>query len=257
MEFALEQLYSVMGHYFWVFCRVGAFFLVVPIIGTKLVPARIRLGLALATSLLVASAIPSAPAIDPFTFPSFVIVVQQFLIGAVMGFMVQIMFQVFIIGGQMVAMQNGLGFGTLMDPVNGISVTSISQLYLMTTNLLFFSMNGHISLIRLLSNSFYTFPMEAGGLPADHFFFLVSQGSWMFSGAILVALPAVMSLLVVNFTFGVMSRVAPQMNIIAIGFPFTMVLGLVIIWLTLANVMPQFERLFEEVFILLDALVTK
>ncbi len=255
MEIALETLYEIMASYFWAFCRIGAFFLVVPIIGTQLVPTRIRLGLALGVTLVVMLSVPQMPAFDPLSLPSFIIILQQILIGAAMGFLVQIMFQVFVVGGQLVAMQNGLGFGTLMDPVNGINVTSISQLYLMTTNLLFFSMNGHIAMIRFLAQSFETLPISEQGIPVDNFMLLVEQGSWMFSGALLVALPAVIALLVVNFTFGVMSRVAPQMNIIAVGFPFTMVIGLVIIWLTLANVMPQFERLFEELFVIMAALV--
>ena len=227
----------------------------VPIIGTQLVPTRIRLGLALATTVVVAMTLPRAPAVDPFSGASFLIVVQQLVLGIAMGFLVQLLFHIFVIGGQAVAMQNGLGFGTLMDPVNGINVTSISQLYLMSTNLLFFSMNGHLALIEMLTQSFYSLPISTAGYDIDRLYFVVEQGSWMFRGAILVALPAVTALLVVNFTFGVMSRVAPQMNIIAVGFPFTMVVGLVIIWLTLGNVLPQFERLLAESYLMLRNMV--
>ena len=55
---------------------------------------------------------------------------------------------------QAVAMQNGLGFATLVDPVNGVNVASISQLYLMMVNLLFFAMNGHLAVIQLIGSSF-------------------------------------------------------------------------------------------------------
>lgn len=255
MEIALEQIYQWIGHYMLVFARVGAFFMVLPIIGTQLVPVQIRLALALVTTVVVAMGIPAIPVVEPFSLAAFIQVLQQFFIGAMMGFVVQLFFQVFVIGGQMVAMQVGLGFSTLMDPVNGVSVTSISQLYLMTANLLFFSLNGHVALIALLSSSFTTLPVSPAGIATAQFYTFASLGSWMFVGGLLLALPAVISLLVVNFTFGVMSRVAPQMNIIAIGFPFTMVLGLVIIWLTLTNVMPHFERLSEETYLIIDSLV--
>ncbi|MCG8316729.1 MAG: flagellar biosynthetic protein FliR [Pseudomonadales bacterium] len=256
MEIALQQLYEWMGQLFYPFCRIGAFFLAVPIIGTQLVPTRIRLALALATTILVAATLPRVPDVDPFSGESFLIVAHQLLLGVALGFLVQMLFHIFVIGGQAVAMQNGLGFGTLVDPVNGINVTSISQLYLMSTNLLFFSFNGHLAIIELLTQSFYAVPITTEGIDTARLFFLVEQGSWMFRGAVLVALPAVTSLLVVNFTFGVMSRVAPQMNIIAIGFPFTMVTGLVIIWLTLGNILPQFERLTEETYVLLRSMMT-
>lgn len=255
MEIALEQFYEWIAHYMLVFARVGAFFMVLPIIGTQLVPMRLRLTLALVTTVVVAMNIPAIPAVEPFSLPAFIMVLQQFLIGAVMGFVVQLLFQVFVIGGQMVAMQVGLGFGTLMDPVNGINVTSISQLYLMTTNLLFFSLNGHVALLALLASSFTTLPISMAGIPVNQFHDFAGLGSWMFAGGLMLALPAVIALLIVNFTFGVMSRVAPQMNIIAVGFPFTMVLGLVIIWMTLANVMPHFERLSQETYQIIAAMV--
>ena len=255
MELALQEIYGWIGQLFYPFCRIGAFFMAVPIIGTQLVPTRIRLGLALAVTVLVAMNIPRAPDVDPFSGDSFLIVFHQLMLGITMGFLVQLLFHVFVIGGQTVAMQNGLGFSTLMDPVNGINVTSISQLYLMSTNLLFFAFNGHLALIELLSQSFYTLPIAAEGFEVKRFFFVAEQGTWMFRGAVLVALPAVTALLVVNFMFGVVSRVAPQMNIIAVGFPFTMVVGLIIIWLTLGNVLPQFEKLSEEMYMMLRNLV--
>lgn len=248
LEISTAQLYQWIGQYFFPFCRIGAFFTILPIISTRLVPMRIRLGLSIALAILIAPVIHPVPMLELLSLPSFLIVFQEILIGLAMGFVMQLMFQVFVIAGQAVAMQNGLGFATLVDPVNGVNVASISQLYLMTVNLLFFVLNGHLAVIYLISSSFEVLPISGNGLPVESFFDLVNLGSWMFTGAILVALPSIISLLVVNVSFGVISRVAPQMNIIAVGFPFTMVMGLIIIWLTLSNVLPQYERLSEEAF---------
>lgn len=255
IEISLQQIYQWIGHYFWPFCRIAAFFTILPILSTQLVSQRIRLILALAVTVVVAPTVDAVPNIDLFSMQSFIIVFQQIIIGLAMGFILQILFQVFVIGGQAVAMQNGLGFATLVDPVNGINVASISQLYLMTVNLLFFAFNGHLAVIYLIGSSFNQVPVSDSGFPIDQYLDIVRLGSWMFSGAVLVALPSVISLLVVNVAFGVISRVAPQMNIIAIGFPFTMVLGLVIIWLTLGNVLPQYERLSDDAFEFLKGMV--
>ena len=73
-------------------------------------------------------------------------------------------------------------------------------------------------------------------------------GGWMFVGGALVALPAVISLLVVNLAFGVMSRAAPQLNIFSLGFPFSLMFGLVVVWLLLSGWLPQFEKLAGELF---------
>lgn len=244
-----------MGQLFYPFCRVAAFFMALPIIGAGMLPVRIRLGLAVFVTLALVATLPRVPTVDPFSGMSFMMVVQQILVGLLLGFMVQILFQIFVIGGQLVAMQNGLGFSTLMDPINGVSVTSISQLYLMSINLLFFTMDGHLALIKLLADSFFVWPIDQNGFDLSKMRFFVDQGSWMFQSGLLVALPAVTALLVVNFIFGVMSRVAPQMNIIAIGFPFTMVAGLIIIWLTLDSILPQFITLNDQMFALLRGLM--
>ena len=167
----------------------------------------------------------------------------------------QLLFQIFVIGGQIVAMQNGLGFALMVDPVNGVSVASISQLYLMTVNLLFFALNGHLAVMYLIGTSFEQLPVGTIGIVLDNYLEVVRLGSWMFTGSVLVALPSIIALLVVNVSFGVISRVAPQMNIIAVGFPFTMVMGLIIIWLTLSNILPQYEHLSEESFEFLRQMV--
>lgn len=248
IEISLQDIYRWIGQYFWPFCRVSGFLIMLPIFSTQLVSTRIRLGLALALTLVLAPVIEPVPMIEIFSFESALIIAQQIIIGLAMAFVLQILFHIFVIGGQIVAMQNGLGFATLVDPVNGINVASISQVYLMMVNLLFFALNGHLAVLHLLGTSFEVLPIGSGLLPAENFKALADLGSWMFTGALMVALPSIIALLIVNLAFGVISRVAPQMNIIAIGFPFTMVMGLIIIWLTVANVLPQYETLSIDAF---------
>lgn len=254
-EISIDQLYQWIGQYFLPFCRIAAFFTAMPVLSTQLVPTRIRLGLAVAVTIVVAPVLDPVPLIELLSMESFLIILQQVLIGVAMGFVLQLLFQVFVVGGQIVAMQNGLGFATLVDPVNGVNVASIGQLYLMTVNLLFFAFNGHLAVMYLIGSSFEHLPVGNVGLPVDNYLELARLASWMFTGAILVALPSIIALLVVNVSFGVISRVAPQMNIIAVGFPFTMVLGLVIIWITLSNVLPQYERLSADAFDYLSEMV--
>lgn len=255
VDVTVEQIYQWIGQYFWPFCRIAAFFTIMPILSTQLVPMRIRLGLALAVTLIVAPLVDPVPMIDLLSLQSFLIIFQQILIGLAMGFILQILFQVFVVGGQMVAMQNGLGFATLVDPVNGVNVASIGQIYLMTVNLLFFALNGHLAVMYFLGDSFNFLPISQSGIELENYFELAKLGSWMFMGGTLVALPSIIALLVVNISFGVISRAAPQMNIIAVGFPFTMVVGLVIIWMSLGNVLPQYERLSGEAFEMLRDIV--
>ena len=72
------------------------------------------------------------------------------------------------------------------------------------------------------------------------------MGGWMFVGGVLLAIPAVVSLLIVNMSFGVMNRSAPQLNVFSLGFPFSLLFGLVIIWFLLHGWADQFHRLATE-----------
>jgi len=77
----------------------------------------------------------------------------------------------------------------------------------------------------------------------------------MFAAAVLIAIPSIGALLIVNISFGVMTRASPQLNIFAVGFPFMVGTGLVVIWTTLPNLSSQVLTLFEQIFELVGTIV--
>lgn len=246
MDISDTQINAWIAQYFWPFCRVGAFFLALPLIGTRSIPMNVRLLFAVGITVLVAPLTGKMPHVALMSLDSYIIVFQQLIIGLALGFVVQLLFQFFVVGGQFIAMQNGLGFSSMIDPTNGLSVAAVSQIYLMMVNLIFFALNGHLALIRFIVESFRHLPVSDTGISPDALFFIAKSGSWMFENAVLLALPAVIALLVVNLAFGVMSRVAPQMNIMSVGFPLNMVAGVLILWISLSSVLPLYERTFDE-----------
>lgn len=233
----------------WPLFRIASFLMILPMIGTQLVSMRVRLGFALLITVVIVPTLPPVPAIDPFSLNAAAITLQQIAIGLFMGFAVYMLFQLFIIAGQMVAMQMGLGFAQMVDPTNGISVTGLSQFYLMTVSLMFLAMNGHLVAFEALAESFRVMPIGVEALiSTDHWWLLATRISWMFTSALVIALPAITTLLIVNISLGVMTRAAPQMNIFSIGFPLTVVLGLVVFWISSAGLLPQFQMLSESTF---------
>jgi flagellar biosynthetic protein FliR len=205
--------------------------------------------------LLVMPMVQSVPAVTPFSWAAIAIILQQLLIGAAMGFALMLVFSAIVTGGQLIAMQMGLGFASMVDPQNGTQVPVLSQLYILMTTLLFLGMNGHLVLIRMLVESFQLLPIGETGLGADGFRAVAAWGTQMFAGALWLALPAMASLLVVNIAFGVMSRSAPQLNIFAIGFPVSMIMGFIVILYTLPSVVPQFGQILERGFDLVQYLL--
>jgi flagellar biosynthetic protein FliR len=173
---------------------------------------------------------------------------QQVLIGVLMGFILQMVFAALIFGGQVIAYSMGLGFASMVDPANGVQVPVVAQFYLILATLLFLIFNGHLLSIELIADSFATMPVAVDGITRNGLLEVVAWGSRLFTGGLLIALPIVGAMLMVNMGMGVVMRAAPQLNIFSIGFPITMLLGFALIWVTLPNVFSVFNGILDEAF---------
>ncbi|MGR9099858.1 MAG: flagellar biosynthetic protein FliR [Gammaproteobacteria bacterium] len=245
MHFTETELMGMLALFLWPFLRIGSMFVTVPIFNIPSVPARVRIILAFAVTLLVMPFV-STPETEIFSLAGAMVAVQQIAIGMTTGFIIQMVFAAAVFGGQGIAYSMGLGFASLVDPQTGIQVPVVAQFYVVTASLLFLVMDGHLLLVEMLLDSFRTIPVAADGLAASDFRTLVSWGSRIFAGGLLLALPLIATLLLVNISFGVATRAAPQLNIFSVGFPVTLLLGLVFIWLTLPQVLDGFSGLLTE-----------
>jgi flagellar biosynthetic protein FliR len=107
---------------------------------------------------------------------------------------------------------------------------------LIVLTLVFVTIDGHLVLIQVLSESFQTMPVSTSGLVFDDFYDIASLASWMYAAGVIIALPAIGSLLMVNLAFGILSRAAPQISPFSIGFPLTILMGFIIMMITLPQV---------------------
>jgi len=236
-----EQILSLMAIYILPFARLSGFLMTLAVVGSRNFAARFRLLLALAIVVLVAPMLPPSEQVELFSFSSFLAITEQTLIGILLGFISRLLLETFVIGAQIVAMQSGLGFASLVDPANGTSVPALGQFFLMLTTLLFLSFDGHLLMVRLVVESFYSLPIDGDHSVFEMLFQVVIWSKWIFATALVMALVSIASLLIVNIAFGVMTRAAPQINVFAVGFPLTMVSGLILVWISLAYFMPHFE----------------
>lgn len=250
------ELNTWVGAYIWPMFRIGAMLMAAPVFGARTVPIRVRIGLMLAITFVVAPMLDPVPVTDPLSPVAVLIIIQQVLIGVLMGFALQMVMSAVVMGGQVVSMQMGLGFSVMVDPQNGAQTPVISQFYLLMVTLVFLVLNGHLVLIEVLVDSFRTMPISQESLQPESLWQLLSWGSSMFAGAVGMALPAIASLLVVNFAFGIMTRSSPQLNIFAIGFPITIMIGFAVILVTLPSMLPQAEGMFNSIYAVLRQLAT-
>lgn len=225
--------------------RVAAVLMTMPVFGTTLIPNRVRLYFAVAITVVIVPALPPMPTVQALDLSALLLIGEQILIGALFGLALQLLFQAFVIAGQIVAIQMGLAFASMVDPANGVNTTVISQFLTMLVTLLFLSMNGHLVVFEVLTESFTTLPVGSG-LMVNHFWDLAGRLGWVMGSALLLVLPAITALLVINIAFGVMTRAAPQLNIFSIGFPMTLVLGMGIFWIGLADILSHYQSLASE-----------
>lgn len=226
------------------FARIAGVCMVAPIFGALFVPTPVRIVLA---AVLTIATLQFQPVAVPGELGLLLLpaIARELVIGVAMGFVAQMIFDAVVVGGQTVAMSMGLGFATMVDPARG-SVPVLSQFYLIIATLLFLALNAHLALLRIVMDSFVLLPAGTGSIGTAGASEVVGFGSTMFASAIKLALPAVVALLIVNLAFGVMSRAAPSMNLFAVGFPVTMLIGFFILTFGVSGSAPALTELFNS-----------
>ena len=241
MEFTESVINQYIADFILPFTRISALIMSMIGLGSKTVPTKVKLFLSLSVTFAILPAIPSTNIDNLFSFATALLIAQQLLIGIMLGFITMMVLNTFTLAGQIIAMQTGLGFASLVDPASGMNVPAVGQFFLVLSTLLFWAMDGHLTYLQFVVSSFDTLPIPMDGFDAVKFKEIVEWGGWMFATALSLALAPVTAMLLINFSFGIMTRAAPQLNIFAIGFPVTMLSGLLIMWLTMGNFFTHFE----------------
>jgi flagellar biosynthetic protein FliR len=227
ITFTEAQLMAWLMPVFWPFLRVLALFSTLPILGQRTVPMRVRVALSFFIALCVAGTGPAVPEV-PLDAPlAVLLVVQQVLIGLSLGFAVRILFAAVEFAGEIVGLQMGLNFAGFFDPLTSSQTTAVSRFFGTMVGFLFIAINGHLAVIEAVSQSLVAFPIG----PEPFAFLRAVQpqvwGTEVFRLGFWIALPLIAMLLLVNLVMGVVSRIAPQVNIFAVGFPVSLGMGLV------------------------------
>lgn len=246
MNFTEGQILSAAGSFIWPLLRISAMFVTIPLFSMHVVPARVRLILSLVLTFVVLPLMPSYPMVEMLSYQGVLVAIAQVMIGLLIGFIMQMVFSALLFAGQGVALSMGLGFASMVDPQNGQQVPVIAQFYIMTSTLIFLSLDGHLLLIKMLLDSFSTLPIGIDGITKADIWTILTWSSRMFAGGLLLAMPIIAGLLLVNISLGVATRAAPQLNIFSVGFPVTLMLGLLLVWLTLPEVLTQFAGVLTE-----------
>jgi flagellar biosynthetic protein FliR len=188
----------------------------------------------------------SLPPVDPASGVGLIILMQQALIGIAMGFVMRIVFVAVEMAGELIGLQMGLGFAIFFDPQNSGQIDIVGRFLGVIATLAFLAIDGHLMMIVLISQSFDTLPVGLEGLTGATLTTLVNWGSEIFKSGLQLSLPVLTALLITNLALGVLTRVAPQLNIFAVGFPLTLSIGLFVLALSMPFYAPILEHLVHD-----------
>ena len=246
LTFTEAQVLEWITPLLWPFIRVLALFGTLPVLGQRNVPLRARVALAFLIAFCAQATLPPMPVVPLASAQALLTLIQQLIIGVSLGFAVRIVFAAIEFAGEIVGLQMGLNFAGFFDPATGGQTTAVSRFFGVSVSWLFIVINGHLLLIAAVVQSFHAFPVSA-----EPFAFLRAAqpqvwGAEVFRLGLWIALPLVGMLLFVNLVLGIISRVAQQMNIFAIGFPITLSVGLIGVLLTLPLMQMPFTMALER-----------
>lgn len=255
MDILSTAIIDVISDYMLAFMRISGMFIAMVGLSARSIPTTVRNLLAILLTVMIVPMIPPAPISNLVSLGTFVEIGKQLIIGISIGFISMMVINTFVLAGQIIAMQTGLGFASIVDPVNGINVPAVGQFYLILATLLFWTFDGHLFMIEMIVVSFEAFPIADAWFTAEQFKEIAHWGAYMFISAVTIALAPIVSLLIVNLAFGVMTKASPQLNIFSIGFAIAQLMGLAIIWITLSNQAHHFELQWQRAQTLMCNLV--
>ena len=246
LTFTEAQVLAWVSPILWPFLRVLALFGAMPVLGQRGVPMRLRVALAFLIAVCAQASLPAMPVVALDSAAALLLVVQQLLVGLTLAFAARIVFAAIEFAGEVIGLQMGLNFAGFFDPMSGGESTAVSKFFGVTISWLFIAIDGHLLLISAVVQSFRAFPVGPEPFAFLHAVRPETWGAEVFRLGLWIALPLVAMLLFVNLVLGIISRVAQQMNVFAIGFPITLGVGLLGVLLTLPMMQAPFTMALEQ-----------
>ena len=249
MNFLAADVVERFYTFLWPMLRISALMITAPIFSLSAFNTRMRILVALVLTWLVYP-LHKWPVIDPTSAQGLIEVFNQIMIGATMGLILQVVVAAVVVAGQSIAAAMGLSMANMLDPNIG-NVPVISQLLIVMSTLIFVGFGGHAILLGLILESFNSLPIGTNILNQAIYGRVLQWSSMIFLGAVLMALPVMVSLLFINVGLGVVTRAAPSLNIFAVGFPAMIMAGFIILIISLESIGGRIEWLWVQGFSLI------
>ncbi len=223
--------------------RIGAALLAAPLFGAASIPVQIRISLAGAIAIFMMVWLPVQTPATLLSMTALVALVGEAVIGAAIGFVLQLSFAAPVIAAEQISGGMGMAIATAIDPNSGAQSGALGQYFTVVLTLIFLAVGGHLLWLRLLIESYRIFPPGLEWFGAERAWTIVSFAGETFATAVAIALPVMLVLFCVQLVTGVLSRSAPSLNLFALGLPAGVLAGIGALIIASPFTSEQFVRL--------------
>ena len=234
--------------------RVGATFMMTPVLHAVPLPATVRMLVMLGLSVSLAAGLAVAPTAWSGWNGFIVSAISELALGATLGLGILLAFGAFAVAGQLLDVQLGFGIAQVIDPVTKRPVPILTSAFAYLAVVVFFLVNGHHALLRGIGYSVERFPVGMPWSLAHAAAPLFAQVAGLFGLGFALAAPVVFSILLTEFALGVVARNLPQMNMFTIGLPVKILVGLVALSLWFSGIGGVMTRVYASIAITWDGI---
>lgn len=207
--------------------RTAGIFTLTPIFGAQQVPVTVRVAISLALTVVFLPLVPSPAAFSTDLMSLTLMVAREALVGLSIGFVINMVFMAIEMAGSFVDLNAGFSFATTVDPVHGTNSALAARLHNLLAGLIFFTSNSHHLVIKGIADSFTLAPVGVASINTTMVGGITDLFVALFMIAIRIAMPVMAAVFLTDLAMAVASRVVPQMNVLMVGFPLKLGVGLV------------------------------
>lgn len=230
-------------------CRTAGVIFFNPIFGRNSVPAIMKVGLSLAIAMFAVFELGTTQVINYSALEFIAAMLQGFVIGIVIGFIMTLFLSVFQLGGEVMDMQMGLSMASMYDPATRANISVTGNLLTAMYVLIFFISNAHLALFAVVIQSFQVIPLGVGQVSNQVAVYFIELMYYIFLYAVQLSLPIIVTEIIAEFAVGILMRLVPNINVFVINIQIKVIIGLIIILTiipALANFMTQMNLLMME-----------
>ncbi len=246
MDFLTDYTYNQWAAFLLILLRTSALFITMPFFSSNNIPALVKAGLCLALTFVLQPVLHLSADSYPTDIIGFALLaVGELMIGLIMSMILRMLFAAIQIMGQLVGFQMGFAVANVIDPMGGEQVSVLAQFCYLLAMLLFFTLDGHLLILAALKDSFTLVPPGTFSISQNLFTTVMAHASSMFALSVKMGAPVIGALLFTQVSMGVIAKTVPQMNILIVGFPITISVGLIFLGLALGTMAPLLIENFQ------------